>query len=227
MTTITALPTPPTRTDAGTFRDRADAFLGALPQFGAEANAVASEVNAMASSAATSAGTATTQAGLASNSAALSAASALAAQASAGASAWVSGTTYAAGYVVWSSITYLLYRRIVAGAGTTDPSADATNWALASSGAPQMVTVTTSTVTAQGNGHYVLTYAGVVTVTLPATPAAGTLVWITVANGRRDNVVARNGSPIQAIGQDMTLDDAFATVALRYLNGTDGWRILA
>jgi hypothetical protein len=56
-------------------------------------------------------------------------AAAVAAAASAGAVAWVSGTTYALGAVVWSPANRRLYRRIVAGAGTTDPSLDGTNWA--------------------------------------------------------------------------------------------------
>jgi len=45
MTTITALPTPPTRQDPINFADRADAFLAALPTFATETNTVASEVN--------------------------------------------------------------------------------------------------------------------------------------------------------------------------------------
>ena len=43
---------------------------------------------------------------------------------------WVSGTTYALDALVWSPASRLTYIRIVAGAGTTDPSADGTNWAL-------------------------------------------------------------------------------------------------
>jgi hypothetical protein len=50
----------------------------------------------------------------------------------AGASMWVSGTTYALGNVVWSPSNYQTYRRIIAGAGTTDPASDATNWVLVS-----------------------------------------------------------------------------------------------
>lgn len=56
--TITALPTPPSRTDAANFSARADAFLGALPTFGTEANALAVEVNGYATNAASSASTA-------------------------------------------------------------------------------------------------------------------------------------------------------------------------
>ena len=51
-----------------------------------------------------------------------------AALAVAGITLWVSGTTYALNAVVWSPIDYRTYLRIIAGAGTTDPSADATNW---------------------------------------------------------------------------------------------------
>jgi hypothetical protein len=54
---------------------------------------------------------------------------ALAATSAANASIWVSGQTYAIGDVRFSPINFLSYRRKTAGAGTTDPSLDATNWA--------------------------------------------------------------------------------------------------
>lgn len=41
---------------------------------------------------------------------------------------WISGTTYAIGDVTWSPADFQAYRRKTAGAGTTDPSADSTNW---------------------------------------------------------------------------------------------------
>lgn len=41
---------------------------------------------------------------------------------------WVSGTTYAQGKTVRSPANHQLYVRIVAGAGTTDPASDSTNW---------------------------------------------------------------------------------------------------
>ncbi len=46
----------------------------------------------------------------------------------ANAPAWVSGATYSIGDVRYSPADQRLYRRITAGAGTTDPSADTTNW---------------------------------------------------------------------------------------------------
>lgn len=107
--TITALPTPPSRDDPANFASQADTFLAALPTFATEANALASDVNTDAANAASSAA---------------------AAAAASGASKWVSGTTYAEGNLVWSPANYYIYRRKSAGAGTTDPSSDSTNWAL-------------------------------------------------------------------------------------------------
>jgi hypothetical protein len=43
---ITALPTPPTRSDPATFAARGDAFLTAIPVFQAEANVLQADVNA-------------------------------------------------------------------------------------------------------------------------------------------------------------------------------------
>ena len=120
MTTITTLPDAPSRTDPSTFSSKSDALLGALATFVTETNTVAGEVNANAA-------TATTQATNAANSATAAAGSVLAA----GAVAWVSGTTYAIGDCRYSLIDYQTYRRTTSGAGTTDPSADGTNWTKA------------------------------------------------------------------------------------------------
>ncbi len=79
-TQITALPTPPSRSDApDLFADRADALLGALPTFVTQTNLVATEAEADAATAASGASTATTQAGIATTKAAEAAASAISA----------------------------------------------------------------------------------------------------------------------------------------------------
>lgn len=65
MSTITPLPTPPSRDDPTNFSSRADDFLGALPTFATETNTVASEVVTNKNTAVTAANTATTQAGIA------------------------------------------------------------------------------------------------------------------------------------------------------------------
>jgi len=69
---ITALPTPPSTNDPANFNTRADAFLGQMPTFVTEANALAGEVNGLAiqvaqdrATAATSTATATSKASLA------------------------------------------------------------------------------------------------------------------------------------------------------------------
>lgn len=131
--TITALPTPPSRDDPATFATRADAFLGALPTFASEANALASAVNTDEIAAAASAAAAAT--------------SASSAAASANVTKWISGTTYTEGANVWSPITYLTYRRKTTGAGTTDPSADSTNWAQVA-GTGDVVATNSNTFTA-------------------------------------------------------------------------------
>jgi hypothetical protein len=108
---ITALPTPPTTTDLANFDSRADAFVAALPTFVTETNQLAVDVDAAADAAINAAG----------------------------AVAWVSGTTYAIGDVVFSTINYQTYRRITNGGGTTDPSADITNYVKISSGGQRRV----------------------------------------------------------------------------------------
>ena len=113
---ISALPTPPSRQDPANFNDRADTFLAALPLFQSEANTLQTDVNAKQVQANTSAVNA--------------AASELAAANTSSATIWVSGTTYAIGANRFSPINFLTYRRRTAGAGTTDPSLDATNWQL-------------------------------------------------------------------------------------------------
>lgn len=52
---ITALPTPPSRSDPANFATRADSFLGALPTFQSEANALATEAENNAAAAETAA----------------------------------------------------------------------------------------------------------------------------------------------------------------------------
>lgn len=135
---ITALPAPPDPNDRATFNARAYPWSAALGTFTTEVEALAENVADNATDAATSATTAST----ARNEALLAQA---AAEAASAAEKWVSGTTYAQGDVVWSPVDFASYRRKTAGAGTTDPSADATNWqALAGSGSGLLRSARTS-----------------------------------------------------------------------------------
>lgn len=139
----------------------------------------------------------------ASNAVAVAANTALAAG-YAGATVWVSGTTYALYDVRFSPINQRSYRRIIAGGGTTDPSADATNWQLVDINRP-IIQVNASTYTAVAGFHYEIIYPGVCTLSLPATPGSGNAVEVTVSNAY-DNILARNGSTIEALSEDMALD---------------------
>lgn len=127
---ITTLPTPPSTASPSNFDSRADAFLGALPTFVTEANALATDVNAKQVLAAQSVTDAAAQVTLATAQAVASANSAAASSATANVTKWISGTTYNEGVTTWSPSTYLTYRRKSTGGGTTDPSADTTNWSL-------------------------------------------------------------------------------------------------
>lgn len=90
-------------------------------------------------------------------------------------------------------------------------------------GLPSMSIVTGTTQSAAAGTHYILTNGSATTVTLPASPAAGDLVWITVANDLTTNVVARNGKPIQGIAEDMTLNAPYASAQMRFVDNTEGW----
>jgi hypothetical protein len=104
-------------------------------------------------------------------------------------------------------------------------TSNGTTWtsAPAGGGLPELNVVSGTSQTAVKSNQYVLTNAAATTLTLPSSPTAGDVVWVTVANGRVDNVVARNGQKIQSISEDMILDAAYAAVQLRYVNSTIGW----
>jgi hypothetical protein len=83
-----------------------------------------------------------------------------------------------------------------------------------------------TSIAAAAGQHVVCTNAALTTITLPASPTAGQTVWVTVGNGRTDNVIARNGQNIMSLAEDMTLDSANVTAQLRFINSTLGWRLV-
>jgi hypothetical protein len=106
---------------------------------------------------------------------------------------------------------------------TSNGAGAAPSWQTAGGGGTPTMSVTSSTsFTAAASTHYVLV-GGATTVTLPASPAAGAVVWITVANGRTDTVIARNGQNINSLAENMTVDSAFAGLQLRFADATRGW----
>jgi len=121
------------RTDA-TFKDDVDTFFGVdLPAFSVQAESARLLINSNTTTTLTQANLATAQVPLAQAQVTLAtqqAAAAASSALSAGATVWVSGTTYAIGNARYSPLNSQMYRRLTAGAGTTDPSLDTTNWII-------------------------------------------------------------------------------------------------
>ena len=101
-----------------------------------------------------------------------------------------------------------------------------TNGSVASWTAINPVTVVSATTqTAVAGNHYALTNVAASTLTLPSTPTAGDMVWVTWTNSLATNVIARNGQTIMGLAEDMTLNASTnGTVQLRFVNSS--WRIL-
>ena len=79
---------------------------------------------------------------------------------------------------------------------------------------------------ANGEGYFVNTTSGTITVTLPSSPSAGNIVAIKdYANQFADNNVTinRNSEPINGLAQNATLSTAGQSVVLVYVDGTKGW----
>lgn len=122
--TVDPLPPTPSTSSPTTFATLMDALLVKLDPYRTQLVALALNVYNNALDAFNSAAAAFSSA----TDAASSATAAASAAATANVTKWISGTSYAAGACVWSLVNGVTYRRITAGAGTTDPSADPTNW---------------------------------------------------------------------------------------------------
>lgn len=186
-----------------------------------QANALSTDVDTKSTSASTSATNAATSATNASNSATAAAASATAAGYSE--VLWVSGTTYAIGNRRVSPANLQTYVRKTAGAGTTDPRDDPTNWGLGS----RVLT----TVPVSGTTHNVLAFTrarldnvAATAVTLNAAPNLDDELVIDPANGLLTNTVLRNGKKIDSVADDVTIDSGKA-LRFTYVGGTVEWRM--
>lgn len=218
---LTAPPTAPSTSDPTTFATRADALVAWHATNVTELGALQTDVAAKQTTASAAAVTAAADAVAA-------AASAAAAATSAGAAIWVSGTTYAIGDVRYSPVNQRIYRRTTTGAGTTDPSADPTNWAVVDGGNPTWVIKTANYTAVAGEALMCNTTAGAFTITLPATPTASHVVRIADYAGTfatYNLTVGRNALKIMGLSEDMTISTNNTSITLTYIDSTQGWRL--
>jgi len=86
--------------------------------------------------------------------------------------------------------------------------------------------ITTNTTLASGNGYFVNTTSGVITVTLPASPSVGDYLQIkdyAGTFGTNNLTIARNGSNIQGDANDSLITTNRAALKLVYADATKGW----
>ena len=83
--------------------------------------------------------------------------------------------------------------------------------------------VTATSLTAAVNTHIYVS-AATQTITLPASPSLGQRVLVTIGNFT-DIVVARNGSNIMSLAEDLTMDTAYLSIQFIYTDSTRGWII--
>jgi len=88
----------------------------------------------------------------------------------------------------------------------------------------QNVQVIGTNTTAVASRIYVLTAS--LTLTLPASPAAGNTVTVSNMSGAITAVIGRNSQPIMALAEDLTVDLDGAGFTLVYADATRGWVLL-
>jgi len=153
--------------------------------------------------------------------AAASATAANTAASAAGAPLWVSGTTYAIGNLVKSPANGRVYQRRTAGAGTTDPASDTTNYALYTFSLP--IVEVTSNMTASVGNHYVMT--GNYTLTMPTTGLIqNDRIRVTNASGLTTPIVDFGSVKVRGNTYGaVTLDNATISFEVQYDSATYGW----
>ena len=98
---------------------------------------------------------------------------------------------------------------------------------ISAGGGLTVVIVSAATQAAVSGNQYVMTYTPTASViTLPASPSVGNTVAVSNFTGRTDLLVARNGSNIMQLAQDMTIDSTSVTVTFKYISATIGWALV-
>jgi hypothetical protein len=98
------------------------------------------------------------------------------------------------------------------------------SWADAASGGGITPSVISTNTTAVKDYLYVLTAS--LTLTLPASPSAGDSLKVVNLSNVATCVIARNGSNIMGVAEDLTLDNVNANFEIIYAAATQGWVIV-
>lgn len=140
----------------------------------------------------------------------------------------IPGTVPANGQILIGNGVNYSVANITAGSGMviTNGAGSIQLTATAATGLPTFQIVTGTSVTAVSGMHYALTNAATSTVTLPASPSAGDLIYVTSANGLETNVVNPNGNKIQGQTGNYLMYTAFSSFQFRYINVTMGWAVI-
>ena len=89
----------------------------------------------------------------------------------------------------------------------------------------EVTTETGTTATAVAGDLVICTNVAAVTLTLPSSPTTGDAVSVLFTNGLTTNVIARGGSNICGLAENMTVnaDTSALVLTLRYSGATEGW----
>lgn len=111
----------------------------------------------------------------------------------------------------------------------TTTSANAVYQTISSAAATYqpLPTVTTTAVskTLSNNEMCTVTASGVV-LTLPASPSPANRVTVNITGNITNTVLARNGSKIMSLSEDMIINAGNASITLTYIDSNIGWRII-
>jgi len=125
---------------------------------------------------------------------------------------------------VYDGTTWEVYAQIGGNGGnavTLTGTQTLTNKTLTSPVVTQNIQVINTNTTAVRSRTYVFT--ATLTLTLPASPAAGDMVMFSNNSGTTTPVIGRNGSNIEGLAEDMTVDNVNYFGTLVYADATRGW----
>ena len=109
------------------------------------------------------------------------------------------------------------------GIGTINPSSNF--HVIGPSRLNRISVVKTSTNLSLEAGQFYAFYSGGLTLTLPPNPESGATVRIVNRTSTTSTIIARNGSNIMGVADDIQFDEAFGSYAFTFIDASDGWAL--